>query len=164
MAKINIVLADSDELYLNRLTNYFIEKTSTFDVCSFTSKVSLLKYISDGGHKTDVLAFSEDLMDEAISAADIPAKILLSDGTFSRLTVADTVHKYQKAEKIVNDILLIYAEKSGRLEAVSSGDKKTKVIGVYSPVGGAGKTTVALALAQCAAQAGRTNDIQRSCG
>ena len=147
MAKINIVLADSDELYLNKLTDYFMEKTNMFVVSSFTSKESLSKYISDRQNKIDIIVFTEDLADGAIGAADIPAKVFLSGGTFSSITGYETVNKYQKAEKLVNAILMIYAEKTGRVEAVTTGDKLTKVIGVYSPVGGCGKTTLALTLA-----------------
>ena len=32
MEKISIILADLDEIYLDKLTNYFIEKTHRFDV------------------------------------------------------------------------------------------------------------------------------------
>jgi cellulose biosynthesis protein BcsQ len=155
MAKINIVLADFDELYLNKLADYFMEKAGMFDVCSFTSKESLGKYISDRQNKVDIILFAEELSDEAINAHEIPVKIFLSDGTFSGVTGFETVNKYQKTEKLVNTILMIYAEKTGRVEAVTTGDKKTKVIGVYSPVGGCGKTTMALALAMDLAGRGK---------
>jgi len=146
MAKINIVIADSDELYLNHLTNYLIEHMNTFEVCSFTTKESLIKYVGDKSNKIDIIAFTEDLMDGTISMANAPAKILLSDGTFTELEF-ETVNKFQKAEKFINDILMIYAEKTGRVEAVSLGDKDTKIVGFFSPVGGSGKTTLALATA-----------------
>lgn len=147
MAKINIVIADSDELYLNHLTNYLIEHINTFDVCSFTTKESLIRYIGDKSNKVDIIAFTEDLMDGTISIANAPVKILLSDGSFSDIEDFEKVNKYQKAEKFVNDILMIYAEKTGRVEAVSTGDKETKLVGFFSPVGGCGKTTLALATA-----------------
>ncbi len=155
MAKINIIIADSDELYLNHLTNYLIEHNNTFQVCSFTAKEALTAYLADKSHKTDIIAFSEDLMNEDIAAADIPVKILLSDGSFSSLTEYESVNKFQKTNKFINDILMIYAEKSGRVEAVSLGDKNTKIIGFYSPVGGVGKTTVALGTAYALAMQGK---------
>lgn len=148
MAKINIVLADSDELYLNHLSNYLMEHVNTLEVFAFSTKESLIKFIGDKSNKIDVIAFTEDLIDGTIKVANIPAKILLSDGTFSELEEFERVNKYQKAENFVKDILLIYAEKTGRVEAVSTGDKDTKIIGFYSPVGGSGKTTLALACSQ----------------
>lgn len=155
MAKINIVLADSDELYLNHLSNYLMEHVNTLEVFAFSTKDSLIKFIGDKTNKIDVIAFTEDLMDGTIKVADIPAKILLSDGTFSELEEFESVNKYQKAENFVKDILLIYAEKTGRVEAVSTGDKDTKIIGFYSPAGGSGKTTLALSCAQILAGQGK---------
>lgn len=155
MAKINIVLADSDELYLNHLSNYLMEHVNTLEVFAFSTKDSLIKFIGDKTNKIDVIAFTEDLMDGTIKVADIPAKILLSDGTFSELEEFESVNKYQKAENFVKDILLIYAEKTGRVEAVSTGDKDTKIIAFYSPVGGSGKTTLALSCAQILAGHGK---------
>lgn len=38
MLKINIVMADSDELYLNHINNYLIEHTSNFELASFTAR------------------------------------------------------------------------------------------------------------------------------
>lgn len=155
MSKINIVIADSDELYLNHLTNYLIEKMSGFEVYSFTTKDSMAEFVEDRSNKVDIIAFTEDLLDEAVGAADIPVKILLSDGSFTNLTEFDIVNKYQKAEKFINDILMIYAEKTGRVEAVATGNKETKIIGFYSPVGGSGKTTLALAAAYAASLSGK---------
>lgn len=155
MAKINIILADSDELYLNHLSNYLMEHVNTLEVFSFSTKESLIKFLTDKSNKTDVLAFTEDLIDETIKTADIPVKILLSDGTFSELEEFERVKKYQKAENFVNDILLIYAEKTGHSEAVLTGDKDTKIIGFYSPVGGCGKTALSLAAAHTLAARGK---------
>lgn len=154
MAKINIVIADSDELYLNHLTNYLIEHLNKFEVCSFTTKESLIKYVGDKSNKIDIIAFTEDLMDGTITLASAPAKILLSDGSFSDLEF-ESVNKYQKAEKFIADILMIYAEKTGRVEAVSTGDKDTKIIGFFSPVGGSGKTSLSLATAYALASQGK---------
>lgn len=153
MAKINIVIADSDELFLNHLTNYLIEHMNMFDVYSFTSKESLIKFVTDPSNKIDVIAFTEDMLDESINTASAHAKILLSDGSFSDVNF-ESVNKFQKAEKFINDILMIYAEKTGRVEAVSTGDKATKVIGFFSPVGGCGKTTLSLATAYALASQG----------
>lgn len=155
MAKIKLVLADSDELYLNHLTNYLMEHVSTLEVFSFSTKESLIKFIGEKSNRIDVIAFTEDLMDGTITVADISAKILLSDGAFSELQDFEIVNKYQKAENFVKDILLIYAEKSGHVEAISSGDKDTKIIGFHSPVGGGGKTVLSLATAHLLSQQGK---------
>lgn len=155
MVKINIVIADSDELYLNHLTNYLIEHVNIFEVYSFTTKESMIKFIGDKRNKIDIIVFAEDLVDDTIIVADIPAKILLSDGSFPQLEGFESVNKYQKTEKFINDILMVYAEKTGRVEAVTCGDKQTILIGFYSPVGGSGKTTLSVATAYALASQGK---------
>ena len=156
MAKISIVIADSDDLYLNHLSNYLISYADiSFTVYSFTSKESLIKFISDKTNKVDIIAFTEDLLDEAIRTAPAPAKILLTDGSYSDIDEFVCVNKYQKAEKFIKDVSMVYAETTGRVEAVSKGDKATNVIGVYSPAGGSGKTTLALAVALVLANQGK---------
>ena len=155
MAKINIVIADSDELFLKHLVNYLMEHMSNLDVCSFTTKESMIQFISERSNKIDVIAFTEDLMDGTITVAKIPAKIVMGDGSFSNLDDFESVNKYQKTEKFINDILMIYAEKTGHVEAVAAGDKETKLLGFFSPIGGSGKTTLALSLAYALGQQGK---------
>lgn len=154
MAKINIVIADSDELYLNMLSNYLIEKNSQFDVCSFSAEESFVKYISDRNNKIDIVLFAENFLCDGIFTSDVKVKVILSDGTFIETKGFEIVNKYQKAEKLINDILMIYADKTGRVEAVSKGNKNTKIVGVYSPVGGSGKTTLALSLSNAISSMG----------
>lgn len=155
MAKIRIVVADSDEFYLNRIVNYLIERTNTFDVQSFTIRESFIRYIENNANKIDIVAVSEDMSDRRISESSIPAKILLTDGSYSEVSGFDIINKYQKAENFINGMLMIYAEKTGRMDAVSAGDKETKVIGYFSPVGGSGKTTLALVSAAALARKGK---------
>lgn len=156
MAKINIVMGDTDELYLNSIVNYVIEHTNTFEVQSFTIKESLLRYIGNKANKVDIIAVSEDMADESILKSSIPAKVLLSDGfSHSDIDGYDIVNKYQKAEGFINQILMIYAEKTGRMDAVVTGNKSTVVVGFYSPVGGSGKTTLSLAASAALAKKGK---------
>ena len=152
MAKIRIALADTDELYLNKLADYFMEKANQFSACFFSAKESFAKYIldcqnSNCNDKADIIVFSEDFVDDTLLTADFTAKILFTDNSFSNISGFDIVNKYQKTELLVNALLLIYAEKTGHLEALKNSGKITKIIGVYSPVGGCGKTTIALMLA-----------------
>jgi cellulose biosynthesis protein BcsQ len=153
MEKISIILADLDEIYLDKLTNYFIEKTHRFDVYSFTSKDSLAKYINDG-MSTDIILFTEDFIDNISNFDNISVKILLSNSSNYNAELC-SINKYQKTEKMIKEILIIYAEKTGKVGNVSNINKKTKIIGVYSPVGGCGKTTISLALSKHFANVGK---------
>lgn len=154
MAKINIVLTDTDELYLNRLADYLIEKAESFNVSSFNSPTILNDFLANKNNKVDILIIPLDFVNDSIKKLDITAKIILSEGEYDKLEGFEYVNKYQKADKFISDILLIFAEKTGRTDAVSRGNKKTKMIALYSPVGGSGKTTLALALATLCAGSG----------
>lgn len=157
MAKINVVLTDTDELYLNRLTNYLIQNADSFNISSFTSKEILNEFLANKANKVDILIIPEQFINESIESIDIPAKIILSEGSSNRkIEGFEYINKYQKADKFVSDILLIFAEKTGRIGAITKGDKNTKIIGLYSPVGGSGKTTIALALSALCASLGLT--------
>ena len=133
MSRINIVLADTDELFLNQLTNYFIEKTTMFEVCAFSVKESLLRYVKNKDNKVDVIAISEEFEDEVISEVNIPVKIILADGFLNSVKEYEIINKYQKAEKLINAILILYTEKTGNVDAMQKSNKQTKTIGVYSP-------------------------------
>ena len=152
MAKLNIVIADSDEMYLNHLTNYLIEHVNTFEVYSFTTKESLVKFVGNKSNRVDIILFTADMEDGTIQSSSAPAKILLTDGGYNESEEYECINKYQKAANFVNNILMVYAEITGRVDAVTAGDKATKIIGFYSPAGGCGKTTLALATAYALGQ------------
>lgn len=154
MAKINVVLIDKDELYLNRLTNYLIDKADSFNVSSFSSPEILDEFLVNKSNKVDVLVLPMDFANDSIKQLTIPAKVILSEGPGSKLEGFESVYKYQKADKFLSDILQIFSEKTGRTDAVTRGNKNTKIVGVYSPVGGSGKTTIALALSTLCASFG----------
>ena len=155
MAKINVIIADTDAIYLNHLSNYLMQHMDAISVFTFTAKENLEKFLNENTKKIDVIAVTEDLLDETVIHSEISVKILLTDGTLSDYEEIEAVNKYQRAGNFVSDILTIYAEKTGHIEAVISGDKKTEIIGVYSPVGGSGKTTVSAALSAALAAGGK---------
>ena len=155
MLKVNIVLADSDEMYLNNLAGYLNEKNPAVSISVFTRAKSLEAYLASAQERVDAVVISADFAVGAVKSAAIPAKIILSDGSIFDDPEFVSVNKYQKFEKLMNDILMICAEKTGHAEIASKGDKDTRIIGFYSPVGGSGKTTLALATAQTLAGLGK---------
>ena len=93
-------------------------------------------------------------MDYLNTKADL--KILLDDeekiisNTFSD---AKRVKKYQRISKIYKNLLDYYSEVCGK--DMTPGEENVKIVSFYSPVGGAGKTTVALVSAEKYAQHGK---------
>lgn len=151
MARIKIVLADEDEVYQEHMARYFMSKSDQCEIFTFSSQKSLLKYLS-ASENTDVLLLDPKMICDELQTFNISVKILLSD-TDEKMEGYESVKKYQKTEEILKKVLLKYAEITGRLDAVK-GKRKTRVIGFYSPVGGSGKTTIALNTAAACAGAG----------
>ena len=151
MMKKTMILADSDEAYLERLSNYFMEKSPQLELNMFTDKKLLREYVAHA--HADILAVDEAFADEELAeAADASVKLSLSTGRM-QIQGFEPVRKYQKTESLLNEILLKYAEATGSSEAIR-GSSHTRTAAFYSPAGGTGKTVLALGLAAAAAGAG----------
>ncbi|MDO5407857.1 MAG: AAA family ATPase [Eubacteriales bacterium] len=151
--KKKLILADSDEMYLTNLSNFFMEKAPQFELNLFTRADKLYEYLKTGA-KADILAVSEDMAGaELLELADGMAAIVLS-ATMNPVEGYGLVRKYQKTQALLNEILLLYAESSNSVEAIR-GQSNTRIAAFYSPAGGTGKTTLALALATAAAWEGK---------
>lgn len=154
MSKINLVIADEEELYLKQLTNYFVKSTKAFEVYSFSKKDSLERFITT--EKVDILMLSEELKSAAADGCAAEIKLLLSEDGEDRCEGYETIEKYQKTSDLYHAVMLAYGKKSGKADSLVQGDRKTKLLAVYSPVGGCGKTTLSLLLANQLAKQGQT--------
>ncbi|TYQ16065.1 UNVERIFIED_CONTAM: Mrp family chromosome partitioning ATPase [Acetivibrio alkalicellulosi] len=146
MGRITLVIADTDEEYVERIVNYLMsEHSHKFQVNSFTKQEILINYLNDTTKKVDVLLISPSMMSNSIPENKAEVIILLTSGNIaSNSKDYECVNKYQHAERFVSNILDIFSEKNSNEIYLASGSKQAKVIAVYSPVGGVGKTTVAV--------------------
>jgi len=151
MSKITVVIADKDELYLERLASYFMEHNAQFDISTFSSDSSFRKFLLNQG-KIDLVIIDPSMHCDQIYSAHISAKILLVSGT-EKLEGYESVKKFQKAGNILQEVLLKYAEATGNIDSIK-GKQRTKTVAFYSPIGGSGKTTLALVTAVACAAAG----------
>ncbi len=153
MNKKVIVIADDDEQYLDNLSNYIMEKEPKIDLITFTRRDKLAHYLKCA-EKPDILLFGASFLSEPLS--ELPedvTKILLADST-GKASGYDCIKKYQKAETIFNEMMLRYAEHTDSIEVIK-GSRTTRVLCFYSPAGGSGKTTLALAVAAVCVQMGK---------
>ena len=67
MMKKTMILADRDEAYLERLSNYFMEKSPQLELNIFTNKELLEKYLQRG--HIDILAVDESFADAKMAEA-----------------------------------------------------------------------------------------------
>lgn len=145
---IRIALASKDADYLKRLVSG-LEKFPNLDLTIFSDGANLCQNMN--GKRFDVFAFSTDIFEREIDYLNIKAdlKLLLDDEEHPiTATFADAkrVRKYQRISYIYKNLLDYYSEVCGR--DGSSRDSLTQIIAFYSPVGGVGKTTLALVAAE----------------
>ena len=152
---IRVALACKDEEYLNRLL-LGLDKYRKIDLTIYSDEERLSRELKE--KRFDILLFTTDMfsreMDYLNTKADL--KILLDDeekiisNTFSD---AKRVKKYQRISMIYKNLLDYYSEVCGK--DMTPGEENVKIVSFYSPVGGAGKTTVALVSAEKYAQHGK---------
>lgn len=143
---IKIAIAENNEVYLERLMNVF-EEYEELSLSVYTDKRSLENALS--ARHFDVLLFNPEIFDGQMSLDKTTVAVLLLDES-KRVpeSCADfaKVKKYQRISMIYKRILELYAEICGNVGKIL-GQRSVTAIGFYSPIGGAGKTTLALVTA-----------------
>lgn len=147
MEKICIVIADSDEFYLNQLANFIMKEPQPFEVFTFSIRASLERFLERGEETVDILLLSEEMRCGVLDRCAAGVKILLSESE-EEAEGYGVVKKYQKTASLFSEAMLLYAKSVGKMNRLMRENKETILIGVWSPNGGSGKTTLALLLAR----------------
>ncbi|MDD4503921.1 MAG: hypothetical protein PHS15_03725, partial [Clostridiaceae bacterium] len=151
MAKLNLAIADFDEIYVRGLSDYINSNhSSDFMVSCFTRIDSFIRYLEQQP-PAEVLIISPDFYDISVGYPHIKLKVLLSTGALSREYPGfQIISKYSTGEKLLGEVVHLYSEFNPFEMRLPTCSKKAELIGVYSPGGGTGKTTIAAALSmQC---------------
>lgn len=156
MLRLNTVIADSDENYVNRLMKHLIDHHgSKFQVHSFTNKEVFKKYIEENSKIIDVVVTTQEMYFEELDDIGIKLICVLDDGKLLKeYTKCEILDKFQLAESIANNVLKKYTEKTDII-ITAKGERDTKTIAVYSPISGSGKTTIAYSIALKLAHSGQ---------
>ncbi|MDR2939635.1 MAG: hypothetical protein LBV08_04865 [Clostridiales bacterium] len=162
MGAINLVLADKDDDFLNKISKYIIDKRLGFSVAVFTDKDALLEYLQED--VVDILLIDETFADhEYIVHANAKSVILMTTKNNFIYPGFHSIKKFQKSENFLQEMTDIFygkdsAENINIEKEVKERDirdtSETKVVGFYSPTGGSGNTSIALAFAASAANDG----------
>ena len=150
--KIRLLVALDDRDYLEFFSNVLAEKyAEKFELSVCSSQEHFTDILT--AHRYDIAmvspAFAERLGDLKIQSK---LTLLLCDGNETGGTSEyHAVKKYQRISAIVSAILEQYAGVADSYEGASKAD----VVAVWSPIGGVGKTTVALAYAAQRASQGK---------
>ncbi|WP_195986090.1 hypothetical protein [Clostridium sp. D33t1_170424_F3] len=154
--KIQLLIATQDTDYSDHLSAVLLDKyAKSFEVSTCSSAARLSEMLS--AHRYDAALLDPELAAEK-PLKEVALPLLLWDeitGAGAQTESFGAVRKYQRVSAIVEDVLGKYAGISGKKEFPESGS--AHVAAVWSPAGGTGKTTVALAYAaQCVANGKQT--------
>ncbi|MGI6588678.1 MAG: hypothetical protein ACOX2N_07925 [Peptococcia bacterium] len=147
MSRLKLMLVDRDIEYVNCLLNYLMsEQAEKFWVNSFTEESALDKFLAE--EKTvDLVLTSSEFYEMLISKVQGLIILLDEDKETFKGNKCRMVEKYQYGDRLTTEIIKIYAEEVSEVSISCSRNRigqKTKIIGIYSPIGGVGTTTVAV--------------------
>ncbi|KAB3537228.1 AAA family ATPase [Alkaliphilus pronyensis] len=155
--KLKLAIVDTDLDYLNALENYLMNSFSQrFQVSFFTQPDYLLKELKKEDSKIDILLINSQLYCDTLSKKNIGIVILLIEELLTTsLDNLPCVKKYQPGNQLMANLINIYVDAFPNQFLKPNKNGNTSVIGVYSPVGGSGKSTVAILTAYALAQEGK---------
>lgn len=153
MGRIRLIIADNDIEYLVNFEKFLlVNYPQRFELFSFSSTEKLTDFLihTEG---IDILIISSRIHENDMRISVAELVLILSEngpayspmpGRHSAATSEgfETLHKYQHMDKLVSEIIRIYSEKSHKNCSIS-GHGNTRIIGVYSPSGGTGSSSIA---------------------
>ncbi len=145
-------IADSQEAYAKAFMEYVnLKKSHLFQVRMCAGKEQLLKAFAE--EEIEILLITAKWYEDCKDLIRRECVILLSEGSLpAKLRIYPAIYKYQSVENMLREVMYYYSEQ-GNEEAYFTGvPRDNRVIGVYSPIGGIGKTIFALTLGQILAE------------
>ncbi|MBQ7248247.1 MAG: hypothetical protein IJS22_09190 [Lachnospiraceae bacterium] len=140
-------ICDTDKSYISAFCSYLNRREAgRFTVMAFSEPEMLESYLYDG--RFDLLVVSESFIEASAGStgdAALPegATFILAEEKEPCDYMYPAIYKYQSAERIISQVLSAF---SGN-DVSSRRSGRVRIIGVYSPLGRCGKTSLALAAA-----------------
>ncbi|HPL54418.1 MAG TPA: AAA family ATPase [Bacillota bacterium] len=155
MAKLHMVIADPDESYTRGLSEYInLRHSANFAVSCFTRLDFFTGYMEQQP-LIDILIISPGFYDVTLFPPQIKLKVMLSPGTLTReYHDFQIINRYGTGEKMLSEIVHLLSKSNPYDVRIPSCSQNTEIIGVYSPAGGTGKTTISAALSKQCAEVG----------
>lgn len=156
MGRLKLVIGDNDGDYVESLADYLINKyPGRFQICSFTGREQLDAYFEKGG-KADILLINPGMHNGTFPDKRAGITILLSDTKKCPPSApVRSIFKYQRGDILAAAIMEALSGSGEGVETGPSGiGKRTRIIAVYSPAGGTGKTCISICSSVLCAKAG----------
>ncbi len=154
--RLKMVVADGDKSYLEALEEYLISNYQHRFQLSFFSRTEYLEdMLSKENKALDILLISSEMFSKDLKIQQVKKVFILSNGKLDLdIDSVTIINKYQSCDALVTALMDVVSD--GQLNNDNKFSKSNgKLITIYSPIGGSGKTTVAVATATLLAQMGR---------
>lgn len=145
---LTIIIADTEATVVDAIELKFLETLRDNIMLEVITDPDYFNSFFSTPRTADILVVGEELYDESLLRHDIKHRVrVLTRNTDSVETTSELIkiYKYSTAKEIYAEIM------RGIIVSNSSEKQKSKLVLVYSPIGGSGKTTVALGIASALA-------------
>lgn len=153
MEKAKVILVDTDEMYLMPLERRFIDEFEAGTDIGVITDMEYLKEFFSEPQSMDVLVIDEKAYNQDMQRHTIGNIFILAEkaeqGSQEKGSNLSYISKYTSVMEICREVL---DNMSTDISGGAGAKETTRVIMVYSPVGGIGKTTVSIGLSGALAQ------------
>lgn len=154
--KIKIAIADTNETYARRLFEA-LQRQENLSLSVFTDKKRMESDLSSTRY--DIILFDYSMYSGDGIFKNAKLSVLLYDEEAEQPYIGagkyKVVKKYQRGSSIYKEVIGLYSEFVSDSVFFGRSGEQCRVLCVYSPVGGVGKTTVSMAIANTIANMGR---------
>lgn len=149
MRIIKVVIADKNQVYTKALTEFLLsEYGQAFDISCFSGAKSLAEHLRNK-QDIDILLIDQALYNDTFKGFNIKKLLILTENSYeSEIDGITALFKYQLGDQIAKEMLKSYDASVGSRFHVHSQQRQGKLIAVYSPAGGSGKSTIAYNVAR----------------
>lgn len=112
---VNMIIADQDEIYINKLAQWFREnRTNQFQIIAFTEKESLHRFLNETNLNIDVLLAEECFLEEKMTSA-VNTLIVLGQPVKDYAEDLKYIDKYLPAPSLCSEILSLISDTHQRV-------------------------------------------------
>lgn len=140
---------DVDPFYAERFSEFINQKEAVpFMAVAFTSLARLKAFAQR--QQIEILLVGDEVPDQELEGLDIRQLVRLSEAAMVKAGTP-AVYKYQASDSILREVMACYQTDEREEQMIAVG-ARSRVIGVYSPIGRCGKTGFAVTLGQVLAR------------
>jgi len=143
-----IYFVESDRKYASAIERYIVNNHGHINVTFIFEIAELVQILEENKYGVELLIISESMYTKELKNFSIQKIALLTESVSNEEDDSLAIYKYQSGERILAEITSLLEDQANKLARMSG---RTQVVGIYSPIGGAGKSTIAATLSILAA-------------